>query len=139
MPAEKSPESGNGSGFADVVSVAVRPDDGGYRFAVGLASPDTGCEQYADWWEVVSEDGELIYRRPLAHSHVDEQPFVRSGGPVAIDSDLPVWVRGHMHPNGYGGVTFFGSVAEGFIARESVHDFARGLADQPPTPPECRW
>ncbi len=137
--ATESAESGTSSEFADVVSVEAVREVGGYRFAVGLASPDVGCEQYADWWEVVSEDGELIYRRPLGHSHVDEQPFVRSGGPVEIEADTQVWIRGHMHPTGYGGVAFFGSVEGGFSTKRPPASFAAELAEAPPTAPECRW
>jgi len=70
--------------LADVLSVEVTGSPNAYQFSVKIASPDTGCEQYADWWEVLSEDGQLLYRRILLHSHVNEQPFVRSGGPVNI-------------------------------------------------------
>lgn len=124
---------------ADVVSVSTTAVDGGYEFAVGVSSPDTGCDRYADWWEVVSEDGDLLYRRPLAHSHVDEQPFVRSGGPVALDADETVWVRAHLHPFGYGGEAFRGSIAGGFDAADAPLDFAADLAEAPPAPPPCRF
>ena len=70
------------------VSVDVTGEENAYTFSIGILSPDTGCDQYADWWEIVSLDGDLIYRRILAHSHVNEQPFVRSGGPVAIHEEL---------------------------------------------------
>ena len=72
---------------AYVRSVSASGEANAYRFSVEISSPDLGCEQYADWWEVVDEDGELIYRRVLAHSHVSEQPFTRSGGPIDIDAD----------------------------------------------------
>lgn len=124
---------------ADVVSVTTRGVEGGYEFAVGVASPDTGCDRYANWWEVVSEEGELLYRRPLAHSHVDEQPFVRSGGPVAIEAETTVWVRAHLHPIGYGEQAFRGSVAAGFEAVDPPRDFALDLVSAPPAPPSCRF
>ena len=82
---------------ADVIGVQVSGAPGAYQFNVTIKSPDTGCQQYADWWEVVSEDGRLLYRRVLLHSHVDEQPFTRSGGPVPIQADTVVWVRAHEH------------------------------------------
>lgn len=124
---------------ADVVSVETAGEPGAYTFAVGISSPDTGCGQYADWWEMVSADGELLYRRVLTHSHVEEQPFVRSGGPVEIPADRVVWVRAHMHPGGYGGKTWRGAVASGFEQAEPVEGFAAGLAREAPLPAGCRF
>ncbi len=123
--------------LADVVSVAATGEPGAFRFAVGIRSPDTGCEQYADWWEVVGEDGRLLHRRVLGHSHVAEQPFVRAGGPVPVAPETVVWVRAHMHPDGYGGVAFRGSVRDGFAAADLPAAFAAGLAGEPPAPPDC--
>ena len=100
--------------LADVTAVSVTGNAGDYRFSVTVSSPDTGCDQYADWWEVLGESGDLLYRRVLLHSHVGEQPFSRSGGPVAADQ--VVWVRAHMNPQGYGGVAFKGTVQDGFAA-----------------------
>jgi hypothetical protein len=122
---------------ADVVSVEVSGQAGAYQFSVGIKSPDTGCVQYADWWEVVSLDGKLLYRRVLLHSHVDEQPFVRSGGPVPIPPDTVVWVRAHMQPGGYGAVAFRGSARAGFQQAELSPAFAAGLAQSPPLPQGC--
>jgi|GEM_PF-2150998 len=90
--------------YADVISVEVSGVDNNYTFSVGITSPDTGCEQYANWWEVISEDGQLIYRRILGHSHVAEQPFVRLGGKVKIDKQQVVIIRAHMNTSGYGGM-----------------------------------
>lgn len=122
---------------ADVTSVQVTGEPGAYQFTVGVRSPDTGCRQYADWWEVVSEKGELLYRRVLLHSHVNEQPFVRSGGPVPIQPDTVVWVRAHLNSGGYGGVAYRGSVKSGFLRAEPGGGFAAGLANQPPLPDDC--
>ncbi len=123
--------------LADVLSVSVSRAENTYQFSVEIRSPDTGCEQYADWWEVITEDGELIYRRILAHSHVSEQPFKRSGGPVAISADTIVIVRAHMHPDGYGGGAFQGSVAAGFEAIQLETGFASGLEEVDPLPSGC--
>jgi len=123
--------------LADVVSVATDGEPGAYGFAVGISSADTGCGQYANWWEVVGLDGELLYRRILTHSHITEQPFVRRGGPVALSAETVVWVRAYMHPTGYGGAAFRGSVAEGFLAKEPVEEFALELASQEPLPKGC--
>ena len=124
---------------ADIVSVEASGQAQAYDFAVGIKSPDTGCDQYADWWEVLGRNGTLIYRRVLLHSHVDEQPFVRSGGPVPIAADHAVWVRAHMHPGGYGGQAFTGSVESGFRASDLDPAFAADVAGQPPLPEDCAF
>ena len=124
---------------ADVVSISLSGEPGTYNFSVTVSSPDEGCNQYADWWEVVSQDGELIYRRILLHSHVDEQPFTRSGGPVSIEADTIVLVRAHMHPGGYGGTALKGSLEQGFEQVELSADFAANLLQTPPLPQGCNF
>ncbi len=124
---------------ADVVSVAVTGGPQRWSFAVGVASPDTGCDRYADWWEVVTAEGELVHRRILAHSHVDEQPFVRRGGPVEVAGDRQLWVRAHLRPGGYGGTAFRGSIDAGFEAAELAADFAADLELAEPQPSGCAW
>ena len=122
---------------ADVQAVKASGAPGAYQFSVTIKSPDTGCQQYADWWEVVSEDGRLLYRRVLLHSHVDEQPFTRSGGPVPVQPDTIVWVRAHMNHSGYGGAALKGSVRGGFSVAMPPPGFAAGLASQAPLPEGC--
>jgi len=124
---------------ADVIAVQVSGQPGAYQFSVGIRSPDKGCSQYADWWEVVSTDGKLLYRRVLLHSHVGEQPFTRSGGPVSIQPESVVWVRAHMNTGGYGGAAFKGSVKTGFANAEPPVNFAPALAKQPPLPDGCAF
>lgn len=125
------------STLAEVLSVSVNGEPGDYSFSVRISSPDEGCSQYADWWEVISPDGELIYRRVLLHSHVDEQPFTRSGGPVSINTDEVVIVRAHMNTNGYGSLVMQGSPEQGFELIELSPGFAVGLSEQPPLPGDC--
>ena len=125
--------------IADVLAVSVSGNPGSYQFSVEISSPDLGCEQYADWWEVVDESGSLLYRRILAHSHVGEQPFTRSGGPVPIDEGAIVIVRAHMNPGGYGGASLKGSIAGGFQPFELEPGFAAGLETQPPLPSGCAF
>ena len=112
---------------------------GAYTFSVTISSPDTGCGQYADWWEMLGEGGELLYRRVLLHSHVGEQPFARSGGPVNISAEQIVWVRAHMNAAGYGGTAFKGSVQSDFVAVELAADFAMGVEEQEPLPQGCAF
>lgn len=122
---------------ADVIGVRVSGAPGAYSFNVTVKSPDTGCQQYADWWEVVSADGRLLYRRVLLHSHVDEQPFTRSGGPVPVQPETVIWIRAHMNSSGYSGAVLKGSVKAGFTKVEPPANFAAALAKQPPLPDGC--
>ena len=124
---------------ADVQDVTVRGKSGVYTFAVTLKSTETGCKQYADWWEVLSEEGELLYRRILVHSHPDTQPFTRSGGKVAIKSSDVVYVRGHMNKVGYVGTVFKGSVKEGFHMVTKVPNFDKNVEKQKPLPNGCAF
>ncbi len=125
---------------ADVQAVSAEGEDGAWVFSVTLLSPDTGCERYADWWELVDLEGGLVYRRVLNHSHPDEQPFTRSGDPVDVTGERTLLVRGHMNDSGYGGAVYRGSVAEGFAVDASVGaEFAQELAAQEPLPEDCWW
>jgi hypothetical protein len=123
--------------LADVISVQAFGESNQYTFSVGISSPDTGCEQYADWWEVISSEGELIYRRILLHSHVAEQPFVRSGGPVEIEPETEVILRAHLNPGGYGGKAFKGTVGSGFKEVDLAEDFRADLENHDPLPSGC--
>ncbi len=125
--------------LADVTTIEVQGAPQAYQFAVTIASPDTGCEQYADWWEVITPNEDLIYRRILAHSHVQEQPFTRSGGPVQIGPDQEVIIRAHMHPGGYGGQAWQGTVTNGFEKVELDPDFAPQLQIEAPLPEGCAF
>lgn len=139
--AEDNDESGTPTppAQAHVVDVTVSGDPGSYTFAVTLESPDTGCDQYADWWEVLDQDGNLLYRRILGHSHVDEQPFTRTGGPVDIDADQVVFVRAHMNVDRYGGDVFMGTVDGGFGQAESLPPVSSSVESAPPQPTGCAF
>ena len=128
-----SPDSENQPAVANVVAVEVD----GETYSVTVRSPDTGCDQYADWWEVVRPDGTLVYRRVLQHSHVSEQPFTRSGGPVQADET--VIVRAHMNPGGYGGVAYRGMNGDFEPAPDIDASFAPALEAVPPQPPPCAF
>jgi len=122
-----------------IKNVSVQGDETNYTFSVTIESPDTGCEQYADWWEVLTVDSTLLYRRILAHSHVDEQPFTRSGGPVSIDENQFVFIRAHMNNLGFGTRVFSGSVSTGFEADSLRSDYASSLAIESPLPSGCAF
>ncbi|UCC65752.1 MAG: hypothetical protein JSV36_13415 [Anaerolineae bacterium] len=110
MPTPVSETSPGGN--ADVLHVrAVQGDDGTWTFYVTVQHPDTGWEDYADGWDVLTSDGLIIkpdpdtpFTRLLLHPHVDEQPFTRSQRGIAIPLDLTqVRVRAHDLVDGYGG------------------------------------
>ena len=127
------------SNEAKIVSVKVEGKPQNYIFNVGISSPDTGCNQYANWWEVLNEEGKLLYRRILAHSHINEQPFQRSGGPVAVADTQVVIIRAHMNNSGYGTTVFKGSVKDGFKQTQLEADFASEVKSQKPQPSGCAF
>lgn len=103
--------SGDGAN-ADVVHVrAVESEDGTWTFHVTVEHPDTGWEDYADGWDVVTPDGEVLkpdpeseFTRTLLHPHVEEQPFTRSQSGIVIPEGVTkVRVRAHDLVDGYGG------------------------------------
>ena len=93
------------AGEADVVAAEAIPEGGGtWRFRVTVQHADTGWDHYADKWDVVAPDGTVLGTRVLLHPHVEEQPFTRSLGGVAIPADVrQVTVRAHDSQHGYGG------------------------------------
>jgi hypothetical protein len=44
-----------------------------------------------------------------------------------------------MHPTGYGGTAFTGSVQDGFEPADLPASFAAQVGKQPPLPPACRF
>jgi hypothetical protein len=123
---------------SNVEAVIVTGEEWAYTFAATLRSPDVDCKQYSNWWEVLTPAGTVVYRRILDHSHADEQPFTRDGGPVTVKSTDALIVRGHFDPTGYGGQAMEGSVAKGFVkAPEIGKDFAADVEDDAPQPKKC--
>jgi hypothetical protein len=122
---------------ATVTAVRASGADGAYTFLVTIRSNDLGCNQYADWWEVVDEHDNLVYRRVLLHDHADEQPFTRDGGPVAVKAGQTVTVRAHMNTSGYAAEAMRGSVSAGFSRIALPAGYAAALAKKPPLPDGC--
>ncbi len=91
---------------AEIVDVEAVPEAGGtWRFSVTVRHDDEGWDHYADKWQVLAPDGTVLGERVLLHPHVDEQPFTRSLGGVAIPEDLEVVeVRAHDTVDGWGPV-----------------------------------
>ena len=136
--------------YANVVAVRATGSAGAYSFMVSVESSDVDCTQFCNWWEVLTEDGSLIYRRILEHSHTDANgtsdvnapgnTFSREGGPVAIAAGQVVVVRAHMKPGGYRGQVMRGSVNAGFaVAADIDSDFAADVEDDNPQSTSCQF
>lgn len=93
------------AGEADVLDVTVGAEgDRQYRFTVTVSHADEGWDHYADRWEILGPEGEVLGVRELLHPHVDEQPFTRSLGGVGIPAGVnEVQVRARDSVHGYGG------------------------------------
>lgn len=99
-------------GNADVLDVkAIESANGTWTFHVTVAHLDTGWDDYADGWDVVTPDGTVLkpdanspFTRLLLHPHETEQPFTRSQSNIVIpDGVTTVHVRAHDLVDGYGG------------------------------------
>ena len=93
------------AGTADVVSARVRCGaEALCSFDVTVRHADAGWEHYADRWEVLSPEGELLATRVLRHPHVEEQPFTRALPEVKIPISIEkVRIRARDSVHGYGG------------------------------------
>jgi hypothetical protein len=97
---------------ADVEFVrATQAADGSWAFAVTVRHPDTGWEDYADGWDVLTPAGDVLkpdpsspFTRLLTHPHETEQPFTRSQSGIVIPEGVTrVRVRAHDLVDGFGG------------------------------------
>lgn len=122
---------------ANITAVKTQRTIDAYTFVVTIKSDETGCEQYANWWEVLSEEGTLLYRRILVHSHPNTQPFTRSGGILNIKPNEVVYVRAHMNTLGYVGTVMKGSVSKGFKVVTDLPTFSEKIKMQSPLPQGC--
>jgi hypothetical protein len=93
------------AGEADVLSAEAQcSDDRVCRFVVTLRHADEGWKHYADLWEVLSPEGEVLATRVLRHPHVEEQPFTRTLAEVKIPTSVErVRIRARDSVHGYGG------------------------------------
>ena len=99
-PADTTEDAGN----ADVIFVsAVLESNGTWIFHVTVEHPDTGWEDYANGWDVLTPAGEVLrpdrssqFTRLLLHPHENEQPFTRSQSGIVIPEDV-TQVRARAH------------------------------------------
>lgn len=86
------------AGLADVLAVEIRPAAEPHRFDIDVTvrHADSGWDHFANRWEVLGPDGEILATRRLAHPHVHEQPFTRSLSAVRIPAEF-TWIRVRAH------------------------------------------
>ena len=91
--------------YADVLEATTEHcTDGSYTFSVTVQHEDEGWEHYADRWEILSPDGEVLATRVLLHPHVGEKSFTRTQAGILIPQAIErVRVRAHDLVHGYGG------------------------------------
>ena len=96
--------------FADdatIEAAEARASGANWSFSVTLRHGDTGWDDYADGWRVVTEDGQELGLRVLYHPNVDEQPFTRSLGGVSVpDGVETVFIEARTNTDGWGTTRF---------------------------------
>ena len=74
-------------------------------FDVTVRHADVGFSHYADRWEVIGDDGEVLGVRVLQHPHVHEQPFTRRLVGVEVpEGTTEVTLRARCSQHGHGGL-----------------------------------
>lgn len=95
---------------ADVADIVdgkiVALGEGRYRIDATVEHADTGWDHYADRWDVLDENGNVLGVRELAHPHVDEQPFTRSLTLTIPEGVKKVILRANDSVHGLGGELF---------------------------------
>ncbi|HEY5657039.1 MAG TPA: hypothetical protein VIY27_04550 [Myxococcota bacterium] len=92
------------AGKADVLSVKAECKESKCRFLATVRHADEGWSHYANRWEVLDMDGNVLTTRVLTHPHVEQQPFTRAKDWTEIPPEITrVRVRAHDSVHGYGG------------------------------------
>ncbi len=98
--------------FADeahVLSATIaQTAPGVYTISARVKHADSGWDHYADAWEVLAPNGDVIATRVLAHPHVNEQPFTRAKSGIKIPegvTEVTIRARDSVHGTGGQSVT----------------------------------
>jgi len=76
--------------------------DNQWSVSVTLKHHDTGWNHYADNWQVVDGEGNVLGDRVLYHPHVGEQPFTRSLDKVKVpEGTTTVYIKAHDSVHGW--------------------------------------
>ena len=92
------------AGEANVLGAEVkRTKDGQINIRATVQHDDEGWKHYADGWEVLDMEGNVLDTRVLMHPHSHE-PFTRSLPAAKIPPQIKkVRIRAHDTVHGYGG------------------------------------
>jgi len=92
--------------YADDIKILTvdlyKGNDKSWLFKVTLKHNDTGWEHYADKWQVVDANGNVLGHRTLHHPHVNEQPFTRNLTGVVIPAGVTtIFIKAHDKVHGW--------------------------------------
>ncbi len=83
---------------------ATQDSDGLWTFNTTVRHNDEGWDHYADAWQVVDLEGNILAERVLLHPHDTEQPFTRSQSNIEIPPNMTqLFVRAKCNVHGFGG------------------------------------
>lgn len=101
------------AGEADVLQVKIEKTGDGYlNVYTTVQHDDEGFEHYADRWEILDMEGNLLDTRILMHPHSAE-PFTRSILRARLPKGIKkISVRAHDNVHGYGGQIVEAAVPE---------------------------
>lgn len=88
---------------AEIVDATAQERGGTWTVSVTLRHGDTGWDDYADGWRIVTESGTVLGTRTLHHPHVEEQPFTRSLSGVDLPQAEPLFIESSTNVTGWGG------------------------------------
>ena len=91
-----------GADPAHIVGAEARATGDTWTVSVTLRHGDTGWDDYADGWRIVTADGTVVGTRELLHPHVEEQPFTRSLSGVSLP-DAPLFIESSTNVTGWSG------------------------------------
>ena len=95
------------AGEADVIGGQIEAlGDNRYRVSATVEHTDTGWDHYADRWDVLDPEGNVIGVRKLAHPHENEQPFTRSLTLTIPAGIAFITLQANDSVHGLGGQTF---------------------------------
>ncbi|WP_425091417.1 hypothetical protein [Tropicimonas sp. S265A] len=91
---------------AEIVATDLTRTGETWRAEVTIRHADTGWDDYADGWRVEDASGSILGTRTLLHPHVEEQPFTRALGNIAIPDGLTqVQIRASTNTTGWADTT----------------------------------